>query len=96
MQFSYVFILYLRLVKTCKKWQKIFVFDAQLAERKVFFFTWGGGAHWALEHWYVTLRPKWVISEPNGPKIIQFDTKSDHSSSKNVSKIYVLYLRDFL
>ena len=21
--------------------------------------------HWALEHWYVTLRPKWVISEPN-------------------------------
>ena len=52
--------------------------------------------HWALEHWYVTLQPKWVISEPNGPKIIQFDTKSDHSSSKNVSKIYILYLRDFL
>ena len=56
----------------------------------------GGGAHWALEHWYVTLRPKWVISEPNGLKIIQFETKSDHSSSKNVSKIFVLYLRDFL
>ena len=55
-----------------------------------------GGAHWALEHWYVTLQPKWVISEPNGPKIIQFDTKSDHSSYKNVSKIYILYLRDFL
>ena len=34
--------------------------------------------------------------EPNGPKIIQFDTKSDHNSSKNVSKIYILYLRDFL
>ena len=30
----------------------------------------GGGAHWALKHWYVTLRPKQVISEPNGPKII--------------------------
>ena len=52
--------------------------------------------HWALEHWYVTLRPKYVISEPNGPEIIQFDTKIDHSSSKNVSKIYILYLRDFL
>ena len=56
----------------------------------------GGGAHWALEHWYVALQPKWVISESNGSKIIQFDTKSDHSSSKNVSKIYILYLRDFL
>ena len=33
-----------------------------------------GGAHWALEHWYVTLQPKLVTSEPNGPKI-QFDTK---------------------
>ena len=40
-----------------------------------------GGAQWALEHWYVTLRPKWVISKPNGPKIIQFDNKSDHISS---------------
>ena len=39
---------------------------------------------------------KYVISEPNKPKIIQFETKSDHSSSKSVSKIYVLYLRDFL
>ena len=55
-----------------------------------------GGAHWALEHWYVTPRPKWVISEPKGPKIIQFNTRSDHRSSKNVSKIYVLYLRDLL
>ena len=27
----------------------------------------GGGAHWALEHCYATLRPKWVISELNGP-----------------------------
>ena len=50
---------------------------------------------WALEYWSVTLQPKKVISESNGPKIIQFDTKIDHSSSKNVSKIYVLYLRDF-
>ena len=28
------------------------------------------GAHWALEHWYVTLQPKLGISEPNGAKII--------------------------
>ena len=38
---------------------------------------------------------KQVISEQNGPKIIQFDTKSDDSSSKIVSKIYILYLIDF-
>ena len=37
-----------------------------------------------------------VQQQQNEPKIIQFDTKSDHSSSKNVSKIYILYLRDFL
>ena len=36
----------------------------------------GGGAHWALEHWYVTLCPKKVISEPNRPKIIPFDTQN--------------------
>ena len=44
----------------------------------------------------MTLWPKYVISEPKGPKIIQFDDQNNHSSSKNVSKIYVLYLRDFL
>ena len=37
-----------------------------------------GGAHCALEHWYVTLQPKSVISEPKGPKIIQFDTQNHH------------------
>ena len=36
------------------------------------------GAHWALENWYVTLQHKWVISVPNGPKIIQFDTQNHH------------------
>ena len=56
----------------------------------------GGGAHWALENCYMTLQPKQVISEANELKINQFDTKSDHSSSKNVPKIYILYLRDFL
>ena len=44
----------------------------------------GGGTHWALEHWYVTLQPKTVISDPNGLKILKFDSKSDHSNSKNV------------
>ena len=28
------------------------------------------GGHWALEHWYMPLRPKLRISEPNWPKII--------------------------
>ena len=56
----------------------------------------GGGAHWALEHWYVTLCPKKVISDLNRPKIIPFDTQNYYSISKNVSKIIVLYLRDFL
>ena len=56
----------------------------------------GALPHWALEHWCVTLQPKYVISEPNGTKIIQFDSKSGHSNSKNVSKIHILYLRDFL
>ena len=56
----------------------------------------GGGAHWALEQWYVTLRPKYVILEPRGPKITQFCIQNHHSSAKNVSKIFVLYLRDFL
>ena len=53
----------------------------------------GGGAHWALKHWYVTFRP---ITEPNGPKIVQFGTQNHHSNSKNVLKIYVLNLRGFL
>ena len=30
------------------------------------------------------------------PNTIQFDTQSHHSSSKNVLKVNVLYLRDFL
>ena len=46
---------------------------------------------WTLSLWtpshpnayYVTLHPKLVISEPNGPKIIQFDIHQ--SNSKNVS-----------
>ena len=53
-----------------------------------------GGAHWALEHVYVTLQPKKVISEPNGPKIIQYDTQNHHSNSKNVLEMYDL--REFL
>ena len=59
----------------------------------------GGGEKWVLEHWFVTLRPKNVISEPNGPKSIQCDIPNHHSSSKSVLDIYVLYLKtleDFL
>ena len=51
--------------------------------------------HWALKHWYVTLLPKLVILDANGPKIIQFDTQNHHSGPRNVSKIYLLDLRDF-
>ena len=46
----------------------------------------GTPPHWDLEHWYVTLRPKWVFSEPNGSKIIQFDTKSDLVGPKTLQR----------
>ena len=39
---------------------------------------------------------KYVISEPNKPKIIQFDTQNQYCSSKNFLKIYVFYLKDLL
>ena len=37
-----------------------------------------------------------VTVGPNGPKTMLFDTKNHHSVSKNYSKIYISYLRDFL
>ena len=75
----------------------IFIFENILREgvkRKINYFPKifreGGGAC------YVTLWPKLVSPELNGHKIIKLDTQSHHYSSKNVSKICVLYLRDFL
>ena len=51
---------------------------------------WGGWeAHWALEYRYVTLQPKYVIS--NGLKIIKLYTQNPQSGYKNVSEIFVLY-----
>ena len=44
-----------------------------------------------LEHWYVTLRPKWVISMPNGHKITQFYIPNNHNSSKMFEKNWEIW-----
>ena len=49
----------------------------------------GGGAHWALEHWYVTLQYKSIISLPNGSKIIQFDTQNHHDKDNRMFCGYI-------
>ena len=56
---------------------------------------WGGGGTLGSGTFACDTSPKWVISEPNGPKIIQSDTKSEHSSSKKHFKDFCLDLRFF-